>query len=98
MESLVRPPGIGTLDDAVDDYKMPSSAAEAERDVRSGKRAVIVHQAEQWPAGVICRNCHAGWPCRWYRWGLAVLCLAGWQDVEIAELVRQAENGELPWW
>jgi hypothetical protein len=32
-----------------------------------------------------------------YRWGHLVLWHAGWREPDIAELVRRAEHGEVPW-
>lgn len=66
-------------------------------DVRLAQRAVIVHQAEDWPAQKLCRNCHQRAPCPLHRWGLKVLLAAGWTDVDIAELVARANAGDVPW-
>lgn len=68
-----------------------------EQDLGLAQRAVVIHQGELWPTGRFCRNCHARWPCRLYRWGHLVLWLAGWREADIAHLVRRAEAGEVPW-
>jgi hypothetical protein len=68
-----------------------------DQDVELAKRMVVVHQPEQWPHGIFCRNDRSRWPCRLYRWGHLVLWLSGWREAEIGELVRRAESGEMPW-
>jgi hypothetical protein len=60
--------------------------AHAHDEVRFAMRAVTVHTAEAWPAGMYCRNDHAAFPCRLYQWGRRVLIAAGWSDEAIAEL------------
>jgi hypothetical protein len=54
------------------------------QDLPYAKRAVVVHQGEDWPSGRYCRNCHARFPCRLARWGLGVLGAAGWTSERIA--------------
>jgi hypothetical protein len=76
---------------------VPTDAVEAERDVRYGQMAVVIHQGEDWPSGRLCRNCHERWPCRLYRWGLAVLTVAGWNMLDVEHILKQAETGEVPW-
>jgi hypothetical protein len=68
-----------------------------EQDVELAQRAVVVHQPESWPTGLFCRNDHARWPCRLYRWGHLVLWLSGWREADITELVHKAEAGTVPW-
>jgi hypothetical protein len=67
------------------------------QDLPYAKRAVVIHQGEDWPAGRFCRNCHARWPCRLYRWGFGALGAAGWTADMMRGLVARAEAGELQW-
>lgn len=60
-------------------------------DVRFAVRAVVVHAAELWPAGPVCRNDGAPYPCRLHRWGRRVLRLRGLSDHEIDELVERGD-------
>ncbi|HWH01721.1 MAG TPA: hypothetical protein VNV66_20935 [Pilimelia sp.] len=78
-----------------DDYSVDASSASL--DVPLAVRAVVTHQPEQWPFGPLCRNCHAAWPCRLCRWGLAVLEVAGWHRTAIADLPCRARAGETLW-
>ena len=96
------PSGSGPLlltavDDTDPHDGYPVQLDRVQEDVPLAQRAVIVHQPEQWPAGCFCRNCKARWPCRLHAWGLTVLQAAGWTGVRIAELVRRAGAGEVPW-
>jgi hypothetical protein len=86
------PPAV----DATDDY--PVDHERVKHDLGLAQKAVVVHQSEQWPRGTYCRNCHAPWPCRLYRWGHAVLRLAEWCEADIAQLAASVEAGALPWW
>ncbi len=92
---MVTGPGWPHPDDDPDD--VPVDAATAHLDVRFAQRAVVVHGPEVWPGGAVCRNCHAAWPCRVCRWGVAVLHAVGWTDEEIVALVDRARNGDVPW-
>ena len=60
-------------------------------------RAVLVHTAQQWPGGVYCNSDRSAYPCRLRRWGERVLLSAGWQEEDIAAMVRRAEAGVPPW-
>jgi hypothetical protein len=79
----------------VSDYPVDLEAVRA--DLSYAKRAVVIHQGEDWPSGRFCRNCHARFPCRLARWGMSVLQVAGWTSERIAELPRKAEAGDVPW-
>jgi hypothetical protein len=92
--------GIGALTahprtDPLDDY--PVNLETIRDDLPYAQRAVVIHQSEDWPTGRFCRNCHARWPCRLYRWGLAVLRTAGWTPQHMRRLVDRAEAGDVPW-
>ena len=92
--------GIGALaahprSDPLDDY--PVNLETIRDDLPYAQRAVVIHQGEDWPTGRFCRNCHARWPCRLYRWGLAVLRAAGWTPQHVRRLVDRAEAGDVPW-
>jgi hypothetical protein len=69
----------------LDDY--PVELDRVPDDVEIAQRTVVIHQAEDWPAGrYLDRNDHTRWPCRLYRSGRAVLEAAGWSAVDIAAL------------
>jgi hypothetical protein len=57
-------------------------------DVRLAVRAVVVHGAEEWPSGALCRNDGATYPCRLHRWGRRVLSEHGLNERQIDALVR----------
>ncbi|MEH0843074.1 hypothetical protein V6U81_11875 [Micromonospora sp. CPCC 205711] len=57
-------------------------------DVRLAVRAVVVHAAEEWPNGPLCRNDGATYPCRLHRWGRRVLETHGLNERQIDALVR----------
>jgi hypothetical protein len=86
-----------TTANVLEDYLGPTNRVEAELDLRFGQKAVVIHRAEDWPAGRVCRNCHEPWPCRLHRWGLQVLTTAGWTAIDIVDLVRRADAGDVPW-
>ncbi len=97
MGALVRSDEMQCAGDPVDDYPVPTDRLLAERDLRYGQMAVVIHQGEDWPSGKFCRNCHAQWPCRLYCWGFAVLTTAGWTTTDMRHLVQRAEAGDAPW-
>jgi len=86
--------GLPDLTELHDEY--PIELDRVHDDVPMAQRAVIIHQAEHWPTGLFCRNCHDRWACRLYRWGQRVLVAAGWSEQDIADLVVRASAGELP--
>jgi hypothetical protein len=57
-------------------------------DVRLAVRAVVVHTAEEWPTGPLCRNDGASYPCRLHRWGRRVLEAHGLNERQIEALIR----------
>jgi hypothetical protein len=81
--------------DSLDDY--PVNLETLRQDLPYAKRAVVIHQGEDWPASRFCRSCRTRWPCRLYRWGFAVLSVAGWTATAMRRLVEQAEAGDVPW-
>jgi len=81
--------------DDLDDYPVDPERAHLDRD--AAVKAVVIHQGLAWPSGELCANCHAPWPCRLRRWGTAVLHAVGRTDEDIAELVRRAKAGDVPW-
>jgi hypothetical protein len=93
--------GIGIFDvntgRVFDDFLEPVDRLEAERDLRYGQMAVVIHRAEDWPAGRICRNCREPWPCRLHRWGMSVLSIAGWSAADVVHMVAAADAGDVPW-
>lgn len=68
--------------------EVPVPATLTPEDVRLAVRAVVVHAAEEWPAGPKCRNDGAAYPCRLHRWGRRVLTAHGLNDRQIDALVR----------
>ena len=78
-------------------HQVPVAQSEAERDVRCAQRAVIVHAPQDWPTGRKCRNCSAKFPCPVQVWGFGTLVAAGWNQADIADLVRRTERGEIRW-
>ncbi|GAA4565455.1 hypothetical protein GCM10023176_13620 [Micromonospora coerulea] len=68
--------------------EVPVPAPLTPEDVRLAVRAVVVHAAEEWPAGPKCRNDGAAYPCRLHRWGRRVLKTHGLNERQIDALVR----------
>jgi hypothetical protein len=54
-------------------------------------RAVVVHGPQDWPAGVVCRNDRAPYPCRLARWGRRVLVAAGVAEDRIDSLIANGD-------
>ncbi|WP_327039194.1 hypothetical protein [Micromonospora maris] len=57
-------------------------------DVRLAVRAVVVHAAEEWPSGALCRNDGSRFPCRLHRWGRQVLLNHGLNERQLDALIR----------
>ncbi|MGC4894622.1 hypothetical protein [Micromonospora sp. DT31] len=68
--------------------EVPVPAPLTPEDVRLAVRAVVVHAAEEWPAGPKCRNDGASFPCRLHRWGRRVLTTHGLNDRQVDALIR----------
>ncbi|MEV1330866.1 hypothetical protein AB0J20_14960 [Micromonospora costi] len=68
--------------------EVPVPAPLTPEDVRLAVRAVVVHAAEEWPAGPKCRNDGATYPCRLHRWGRRVLLAHGLNDRQVDALIR----------
>jgi hypothetical protein len=68
--------------------EVPLPASLTPEDVRLAVRAVVVHAAEEWPAGPKCRNDGAAFPCRLHRWGRRVLLAHGLNDRQVDALIR----------
>ncbi|MEU1844966.1 MULTISPECIES: hypothetical protein [Micromonospora] len=68
--------------------EVPMPAPLTPEDVRLAVRAVVVHAAEEWPAGPKCRNDGAAFPCRLHRWGRRVLETHGLNERQIDALIR----------
>ena len=68
--------------------EVPVPAPLTPEDVRLAVRAVVVHAAEEWPAGPKCRNDGSSFPCRLHRWGRRVLETHGLNDRQIEILAR----------
>jgi hypothetical protein len=60
-------------------------------------RAVVVHGPQEWPAGVVCRNDRAPYPCRLARWGRRVLVAAGVPEERVDSLVAAGDPYASPW-
>ncbi|QLQ39538.1 hypothetical protein [Micromonospora robiginosa] len=74
------------IDQILGDVPVPATLTP--EDVRLAVRAVVVHAAEEWPAGPKCRNDGAAFPCRLHRWGRKVLEAHGLNERQIDALVR----------
>ncbi|MEV0726314.1 hypothetical protein AB0I37_26470 [Micromonospora purpureochromogenes] len=68
--------------------EVPVPASLTPEDVRLAVRAVVVHAAEEWPNGPLCRNDGASYPCRLHRWGRRVLETHGLNERQIDALIR----------
>ncbi|KIR65370.1 hypothetical protein GA0070558_10171 [Micromonospora haikouensis] len=68
--------------------EVPVPASLTPEDVRLAVRAVVVHTAEEWPSGALCRNDGASYPCRLHRWGRRVLEAHGLNGRQIDALIR----------
>ncbi|WFE64199.1 hypothetical protein [Micromonospora sp. WMMD714] len=68
--------------------EVPVPASLTPEDVRLAVRAVVVHAAEEWPNGPLCRNDGSSYPCRLHRWGRRVLENHGLNDRQIDALIR----------
>ncbi|SCE69119.1 hypothetical protein [Micromonospora mirobrigensis] len=68
--------------------EVPVPAPLTPEDVRLAVRAVVVHAAEEWPNGPLCRNDGAAYPCRLHRWGRRVLENHGLNERQIEALIR----------
>ncbi|MBY8872384.1 hypothetical protein K7640_11090 [Micromonospora sp. PLK6-60] len=68
--------------------EVPVPAPLTPEDVRLAVRAVVVHTAEEWPSGSLCRNDGATYPCRLHRWGRRVLEAHGLNERQIEALIR----------
>jgi hypothetical protein len=82
-----------TTDNAVDQAlgELPLPPYVTAEDVQFAVRAVVVHAPEEWPAGPLCRNDRAAYPCRLYRWGWRVLATHGLSEREINALAAQGD-------
>ncbi len=79
---LVGVPGqVEQVVEGVDEY--PVDLENVGRDSGLARWAVRVHQRQEWPHGLMCRNDRQVWPCRLYRWGHRVLVAAGWSQADI---------------
>nr|WP_230416879.1 hypothetical protein [Micromonospora tarapacensis] len=67
---------------------MPVPTPLTPEDVRLAVRAVVVHAAEEWPSGALCRNDGARFPCRLHRWGRQVLLNHGLNERQLDALIR----------
>ncbi|MEV0002223.1 hypothetical protein AB0H28_08050 [Micromonospora sp. NPDC050980] len=74
------------IDQILGDVPVPATLTP--EDVRLAVRAVVVHAAEEWPAGPKCRNDGAAFPCRLHRWGRRVLETHGLNERQIDALIR----------
>ncbi|WDZ87091.1 hypothetical protein [Micromonospora cathayae] len=74
------------IDRALGDLPLPVPLTP--EDVRIAVRAVVVHAAEEWPAGPRCRNDGLPYPCRLSRWGRRVLETHGLSERQVDALVR----------
>ncbi|WP_434743035.1 hypothetical protein [Micromonospora sp. SH-82] len=57
-------------------------------DVQAAVWLLVVHGAEEWPSGPICRNDGASFPCRSHRWSRRVLETHGLNERQIEALIK----------
>jgi hypothetical protein len=81
----------------VDEIEYPVPAEPTDEDVEYAQKAVIIHQGQKWPTGMLCVNCHVPWPCTVNRWGLAVLRTNGYVQADFDGMLRRAADGIVPW-
>ncbi len=74
------------IDQILGELPVPTSLTP--EDVRLAVRAVVVHAAEEWPSGSLCRNDGARFPCRLHRWGRRVLLAHGLNERQLDALIR----------
>ncbi|TCB90978.1 hypothetical protein E0H26_26165 [Micromonospora zingiberis] len=74
------------IDQILGDLPVPTPLTP--EDVRLAVRAVVVHAAEEWPSGALCRNDGARFPCRLHRWGRRVLLNHGLNERQLDALIR----------
>ncbi|GGM21679.1 hypothetical protein GCM10011608_02890 [Micromonospora sonchi] len=74
------------IDQILGELPVPTSLTP--EDVRLAVRAVVVHAAEEWPSGALCRNDGARFPCRLHRWGRQVLLTHGLNERQLDALIR----------
>ena len=80
---------VDPIDEALGEVPLPPYVTA--EDAKFAVRAVVVHAAEQWPSGLMCRNDGATHPCRLHRWGRRVLTMYGLSEAEVDGL---AERGD----
>ena len=66
---------VDPIDEVLGEVPLPPNVTA--EDVQFAVRAVVVHAAEERPAGAVCRHDGALYPCRLHRWGRRVLALHG---------------------
>ncbi|MEV1287918.1 hypothetical protein [Micromonospora sp. NPDC049679] len=86
---------VDPIGDALGEF--PVVEPVSDEDARLAVRAVVVHAAEEWPAGTICRNDRAPHPCRLARWGWRVLLAAEVPAERIGELADKGDPDASPW-
>ena len=74
------------IDQVLGEVPVPASLTPA--DVRLAVRSVVVHAAEEWPSGPVCRNDGSSYPCRLHRWGRRVLVAHGLSERQVDALIR----------
>jgi len=61
------------------------------QELAHARRIAVVHVPQEWPHGVICRNCHSVFPCALAQWALGVLKAMRWELCDVLELLESAE-------
>jgi hypothetical protein len=59
-----------------------------------GRKAITIHLPQAWPHGIICRNCHATYPCRIVLWGMHLMRERGWTLADAVDLIEAMQAGE----
>lgn len=68
----------------------------SEQELYHARRAAVVHVPQEWPHAVVCRNCHARYPCATALWGLGTLKATGWELSDLFDLLESVEAGGQP--
>jgi hypothetical protein len=76
--------------------ELPLPAYVTAGDAQLAVRAVVVHAPQEWPAGTVCRNDGATYPCRLHRWGHRVLRMCGLSEAEVADIAERGDPSVVP--
>jgi hypothetical protein len=61
------------------------------QELAHARRIAVVHVPQDWPHGVVCRNCHSVSPCAAAEWAFGVLKAMRWELCDLFELLELTE-------